>query len=116
MFAKIIFPPNPMLDGNKAVFNPSEKLLKQYGFKDIPETELAQAVLDLVHPPLRYSKIKMIEILGNDWEQCKKILEEQNLIDAFIVEDTIADNDMRFDIFLKQVKKCLGEKINICRI
>ena len=113
---KIIFPPDSILDQGSVIFNPSENLLKKYGFIDIPETELAQAVLDLVHPPLKYSKRKMIEFLGSDWEKCKKNLEEQNLIDAFIIEDTIADNDARFCFLLQQVKEHLGEKINMCLV
>lgn len=122
MFAKIrngfiILPPTNarLLNGGIMLnCNLNPAWLKQNGFEEKSDEELAQAVIDLVHPPLRYSQLKIIKALGCQWEACRKELENTGLLDLFFEEDSIADNDKRFSSFLMKIKSILESQLDSC--
>ena len=122
MYAKIrngfiILPPtNARQADGSIIFNCNQNTawLKQNGFKEKSDEELAQAVIDLVHPPLRYSQLKIIEALGSQWEACRKELENTGLLDLFFEEESIADNDKRFASFLEKMNLILQDRLDSC--
>ena len=122
MFAKIrngfiILPPtNARSVGGGFIMNChlNSDWLRQNGFEEKSDEELAQAVIDLIHPPLRYSQLKIIKALGSQWETCRKELENTGLLDLFFEGDSIADNDKRFSHFLMKIKSILQNQLDSC--
>ena len=106
--------PSSIVHGKSKIFNPTMDVLSLHGFKDQPVEEIKRAIIDIIHPRVKYSKEKIILTLGKKWPSYRDELISQNLIDHLIVIDDISDNDKLLADFLAKVKNDLGEKLKDC--
>ena len=108
--------PGEIVHNGMRHFNPGIDILYFNGYKDVSKEEIKQAVIDIIHPRVKYSKSKVIQALGIRWALYRDELISRGLIDHFITIDCISENDKSFaDIFAK-IKKELGEKLKDCLI
>lgn len=65
-------------------------------------------------PIKKYSTLKIIRALGDDWENYRKLLEEAGVIDQFFAANYLAGNDPVFVAFLATVPEEVREKLENC--
>ena len=65
-------------------------------------------------PTKKYSTLKIIRTLGDEWENYRKLLEEAGVIDQFFAANYLAGNDPVFVAFLATVPEEVREKLENC--
>ena len=66
-------------------------------------------------PIKKYSTLKIIRALGDDWENYRKLLEEAGVIDQFFAANYLASDDPVFVKFLATVPEEVREKLEECQ-
>lgn len=66
-------------------------------------------------PTKKYSTLKIIRTLGDEWENYRKQLEEAGVIDQFFAANYLAGNDPVFVAFLATVPEEVREKLEECQ-
>ncbi len=98
---------NPLRFDGKMIFNPTDEMLKAAGFEWVePE------VPDPVELPKRYSTLKIIRALGDEWQSYKSKLETAGVIDQFFAANYLSADDPVFMAFIENVPEELQEKLN----
>ena len=108
--------PSGFVHNNMWYSNPGIDILSLYGYRDVPEDEIKQAVIDIIHPRMKYSKSRVMQALGVRWAVYRDELISRDLIDHFITIDYISENDKSLADFFAKIKKELGEKLKDCLI
>jgi hypothetical protein len=84
-----------VLDGMR-IFNPTPEMLEKAGYVQgeptIPETIIPEPV----EPTKRYSTLKIIRALGDDWPSYKMQLETAGVLDQFFAASYISSDDPVF--------------------
>lgn len=62
----------------------------------------------------KYSTLKIIRTLGDEWENYRKQLEEAGVIDQFFAANYLASDDPVFVAFLQTVPQEIREKLETC--
>ena len=65
-------------------------------------------------PIKKYSTLKIIRALGDDWENYRKLLEEAGVLDQFFAANYLASDDPVFMAFLATVPQEVREKLETC--
>ena len=65
-------------------------------------------------PTKKYSTLKIIRTLGDEWENYRKQLEEAGVTDQFFAANYLAGNDPVFVAFLATVPEAVREKLENC--
>nr|DAI95135.1 MAG TPA: hypothetical protein [Caudoviricetes sp.] len=65
-------------------------------------------------PTKKYSTLKIIRALGDEWENYRKQLEEAGVTDQFFAANYLAGNDPVFVAFLATVPEAVREKLENC--
>ena len=66
-------------------------------------------------PTKKYSTLKIIRTLGDEWENYRKLLEEAGVIDQFFAANYLASDDPVFVKFLATVPEEVREKLEECQ-
>ena len=66
-------------------------------------------------PIKKYSTLKIIRALGDEWENYRRKLEEAGVIDQFFAANYLAGNDPVFVAFLATVPEEVREKLEECQ-
>jgi hypothetical protein len=89
------------------IFNPKPETLKAAGYvweePIIPEP---------VEMPKRYSTLKIIRALGDDWAAYKTQLETAGVLDQFFAANYLASDDPVFMAFIANVPEELKERLD----
>ena len=65
-------------------------------------------------PTKKYSTLKILRALGDEWENYRKQLEEAGVTDQFFAANYLAGNDPVFVAFLATVPEAVREKLENC--
>lgn len=65
-------------------------------------------------PVKKYSTLKIIRTLGNDWARYRKQLDAAGYADQFFAANYLASNDPVFEAFLATVPEEVREKLEEC--
>ena len=102
-----IFSGNSVIVGERRIFNPSAETMRAAGYEWIeppaPEPQ-----------PKRYSKLKIIRVLGDAWETYKAQIEAAGVLDQFMAAEYLAADDPVFAAFLAHVPEDVKEKLEEC--
>ena len=98
---------NPLHFDGKMIFNPSDEMLKAAGFVWV-EPEVPEPV----ELPKRYSTLKIIRALGDEWQAYKTQLETAGVLDQFFAANYLSADDPVFMAFIATVPDELQEKLN----
>ena len=99
--------------GNYRVFNPTAEMLIEAGFEPYtpPEPEPEPTVR-----PKRYSQLKVIRVLGEEWQTYRKLLEDAGVLDQFFAADYLVEDDPVFSAFIANVPDELKERLSECEV
>ena len=62
----------------------------------------------------KYSKLKIIRILGDDWETYRSQLEQAGMLDQFFAAEYLSEDDPVFTAFMASVPDEIKEKLKEC--
>ncbi len=93
--------------GNRRIFNPSDAtmLASGYHWEEPPAPE---------PPPKRYSRLKIVRVLGEAWPEYKAQIEAAGLLDEFTYAEYLAEDDPVFSAFLESVPEEVKELLDEC--
>ena len=96
--------------GGYRIFNPTAEQYRSAGCEwvDPPEPPLPEPA------PLRYSKYKIIRLLGEDWPVYKQQILDAGVYDMFQNAEYLEEGDVLFDAFMEKVPQELKEKLSEC--
>ena len=63
---------------------------------------------------VKYSTLKIIRTLGDDWPLYKQMMLEANILDQFYAANYLKSDDPVFAAFIENVPEELKEKLNEC--
>lgn len=101
----IIFSGWLLLDGQR-IFNPSDEQLITAGY-----TRFEAAPVEMVE---KYSTLKIIRALGDDWESYRKQLESAGYLDQFFAANYLSDDDPVFMAFMATVPEEVKARLPEC--
>ena len=90
-------------------FNPKDEILKAAGYEWVEPTPV-----EPVEVPKRYSTLKIIRALGNDWQEYKTMLETAGVADQFFAANYLSADDPVFVAFMASVPEELKAKLDEC--
>ena len=110
----IIFPPQN--DSKNGIFNvnKNEKWLNENGFSLMSFEDYKQYLPKVEEMPEKYSTLKIIRILGEEWEIYRSMMEESGVLDQFYAANYLKSDDPVFSAFLEKVPNEIKEKLNEC--
>lgn len=91
----------------RRIFNPTAEQLIADGWQEYTPPEATPA-------PKRYSKLKIIRALGDQWAAYKKKLEEAGLADEFWAANDLAEDDPAFAAFMLNVPSEIKMQLEDC--
>lgn len=62
----------------------------------------------------KYSKLKIIRALGEEWETYRQQMEQAGMLDQFFAAEYLAEDDPVFAAFMANVPDEVKEKLNEC--
>lgn len=98
---------NPLHYNGKMIFNPSDEQLKAAGYKWIEP--IAPEPVEL---PKRYSTLKIIRALGDQWQTYKELLTTAGVLDQFFAANYLSADDPVFMAFIATVPEELKTKLD----
>lgn len=106
----ITFSGGSLVYNGRRVFNPKPRHFIEAGYEWVePPPPPEPPVI-----PLRYSKLKIIRELGEQWPAYKAQMEEAGLYDQFMAAEYMSEDDPAFAAFIASVPDELKEKLPDC--
>ncbi len=93
--------------GDRRIFNPTDAQMRAAGCVRV-EPPAPEPL------PKRYSKLKIIRVLGDAWETYKAQIEAAGFLDQFQNAEYLAEDDAVFAAFLENVPDEVKEKLDDC--
>lgn len=106
----------PKNDLKKGLFNvnKNEEWLIENGFNEYTQEELTGYQAVYTRPPKRYSTLKVIRTLGDQWETYRQQLELAGVLDQFFAANYLKEDDPIFQAFLETVPEELKMRLDEC--
>lgn len=111
---RIVYPPKN--DKESGMFNVDKngKWLTEHGFSQwIPE-ELEPYQPKPIVEPKKYSTLKIIRTLGDEWEGYRTLLSTAGVLDQFFAANYLSEDDPVFVAFLGNVPEEVKKMLNLC--
>lgn len=90
----------------KQIFNPSDEQIKAAGYEWVePSVPVMKK---------KYSTLKIIRTLGDDWEGYRTRLEVAGVLDQFFAANYLAEDDPVFVAFLSEVPEDVKSLLDLC--
>ena len=111
---RIVYPPKN--DKARGMFNVDKNVawLKKHGFSQWTSEELEPYQPKPVDLPKKYSTLKIIRTLGEEWEGYRTRLEVAGYLDQFFAANYLAEDDPVFVAFMATVPEEVKEMLEQC--
>jgi hypothetical protein len=111
---RIVYPPKN--DKKSGMFNvdKNEKWLAENGFVLWTPEELEPYQPKPIVEPKKYSTLKIIRTLGDNWEYYRELLEQAGYLDQFFAANYLAEDDPVFVAFMATVPEEVKEMLELC--
>ena len=111
---RIVYPPKN--DKKSGMFNvdKNEKWLTEHCFTEWTPEELEPYQPKPVDLPKKYSTLKIIRTLGEEWESYRTRLEVAGYLDQFFAANYLAEDDPVFVAFMATVPEDVKEMLEQC--
>ena len=111
---RIVYPPKN--DKETGMFNVDKNVgwLTEHGFSQWTPEELEPYQTKPVEPPKKYSTLKIIRVLGDNWEYYKELLEKAGYLDQFFAANYLAEDDPVFMAFMQTVPEDVRGMLELC--
>lgn len=86
----------------------SNSLLPTLGYTWIENT------VTTIYVPKKYSKLKIVRLLGDNWQIIKAQLDAAGLLDQFILADYLKEDDPFFQEFISTLPEELVNQLDNC--
>lgn len=102
-----VFSGGSIVNNGRRIFNPTDAQMRDAGYEWVepPAPE---------PPPKRYSKLKIIRSLADDWATYKTQMEAAGVLDQFMAAEYLAENDPVFAAFLATVPEDVKARLDEC--
>lgn len=110
----VVYPPKNDKSTGCFNVNQNEHWLKEHGFNLYDPAELQTFYPEPEMVLKKYSTLKIIRILGNDWESFRQQLQSEGVLDQFFAANYIAEDDPVFLAFLETVPEEVKSKLILC--
>ena len=104
----IVWNGGSIIVGDRRIFNPTPEHLKAAGY--VWEEPIVPEPIEL---PKRYSTLKIIRALGEDWSEYKAMLEAADVADQFFAANYLSSDDPVFMAFIANVPEELKARLDI---
>ena len=95
-----------VIDGMRC-FNPSKKILEKAGYVwEQPKIEQP------IEQPKRYSTLKIIRALGDQWQTYRALMADNGVLDQFFAANYLSEDDEIFMEFMANVPEELKQRLN----
>lgn len=111
---KIVYPPENDTKPGMFNVNKNEKWLKEHGYFQMTAEELEPYLPKPENPPEKYSTLKIIRVLGDEWENYRQQLETAGYLDQFFAANYLSADDPVFTAFLAAVPEETKSKLQEC--
>ena len=91
-----IFSGNSVVCGDRRIFNPDAETMRRAGYEWV-EPPAPPA------PPKRYSRLKIVRKLGDQWPAYRSQIESAGLMEDFRYAEYLSEDDPSFAAFLENV-------------
>lgn len=111
---RIVYPPKN--DKESGMFNvdKNEKWLTEHGFSQWTPEELEPYQPKPIAEPKKYSTLKIIRTLGDEWEGYRTRLEVAGYLDQFFAANYLSEDDPVFVAFLQTVPQQIKNMLDLC--
>ena len=111
---RIVYPPKNDKASGMFNVNKNSAWLKTHGFSQWTAEELEPYQPKPVEMPKKYSTLKIIRVLGDNWEYYKNLLEQAGYLDQFFAANYLAEDDPVFMAFMATVPDEVKEMLDLC--
>ena len=111
---RIVYPPKN--DKESGMFNvdKNEKWLTEHGFSQWTPEELEPYQPKPIVEPKKYSTLKIIRTLGDEWEGYRTLLSTAGVLDQFFAANYLSEDDPVFVAFLENVPEDVKAMLDLC--
>ncbi|MBR2438716.1 MAG: hypothetical protein IKB25_00860 [Lentisphaeria bacterium] len=111
---RIVYPPKN--DKESGMFNvdKNEKWLAEHGFSQQTPEELEPYQPKPIAEPKKYSTLKIIRTLGDEWEGYRTLLSTAGVLDQFFAANYLSEDDPVFAAFLENVPEDVKAMLDLC--
>lgn len=111
---RIVYPPKN--DKESGMFNvdKNEKWLTEHGYSQWTAEELEPYQPKPIVEPKKYSTLKIIRTLGDEWEGYRTRLEVAGYLDQFWTANYLKEDDPVFVAFMQTVPEDVKEMLELC--
>ena len=111
---RIVYPPKN--DKKSGMFNvdKNDKWLAEHSFSQWSQEELEPYQPKPVELPKKYSTLKIIRTLGDNWESYRELLEKTGYLDQFFAANYLSEDDPVFVAFMATVPDEVKEMLDLC--
>ena len=102
-----IFAGSSLVYNGRRIFNPTDAQMRAAGYERTEPPAPPE-------PPKRYSKLKIIRVLGETWPSYRAQAETAGLLDQFMAAEFLAADDPVFAAFLENIPEEVKEKLDRC--
>ena len=111
---RIVYPPKN--DKESGMFNvdKNEKWLAEHGFSQRTPEALESYQPKPIAEPKKYSTLKIIRTLGDEWEGYRTLLSTAGVLDQFFAANYLSEDDPVFAAFLENVPEEVKAMLDLC--
>jgi hypothetical protein len=111
---RIVYPPKN--DKARGMFNvdKNEKWLTEHGYSQWTSEELEPYQPKPIVEPKKYSTLKIIRTLGDEWEGYRTLLSTAGVLDQFFAANYLSEDDPVFVAFLENVPEDVKAMLDLC--
>lgn len=102
-----VFSGGSLVNNGRRIFNSTDAQMRDAGYEWVepPAPE---------PPTKKYSKLKIIRALADDWATYKAQIEAAGVLDQFMAAEYLAENDPVFAAFLATVPEDVKSRLDEC--
>ena len=111
---RVVYPPKN--DSKTGMFNvdKNEKWLTGHGFSLMSYEDLKPYLPQPEDAAVKYSTLKIIRALGEDWEIYRTMMQQSGVLDQFYAANYLKSDDPVFAAFIENVPDEVKARLNEC--
>ena len=111
---RIVYPPKNDIETGAFNVDKNEAWLIEHGYSQWTAEELEPYQPKPVELPKKYSTLKIIRTLDEDWETYRTQLEQAGYLDQFWAANYLKEDDPAFVAFMQNVPDAVKEMLSSC--
>ena len=111
---RVVYPPKN--DSKTGTFNvdKNKQWLAKHGFSLMSYEDLKPHLPQPEETAVKYSTLKIIRALGDDWEAYRAMMQQGGVLDQFYAANYLRSDDPVFSAFIENVPEEVKARLNEC--